>query len=408
MKIFFKLKSFPHFSETFIASNILFAKKKSYSFKIILDRFLGFENSSQKEQLEKERINENLIKPFSFNRNILKKGVQILGILSDLRILKYFIKYCNYKKSINLKLLNAIYQFRDVKNDVIHVHFNNAIHPIIDLTSIGYISPKCIITFHGYDAFLENPKSFIKKYGTFYKKNVIAVTVNSKYLKSNIIELGINPDLISVIPIGLDTIKFKAKPKQINKSKTIKLITVGRLIQLKGQEYAIEAVKLLLESNYNVEYTIVGHGLNFNYLKELIQKYNLEDYVKFEGESSQQKIIQLLKSSDIFIMPSTYDNKTMRREAFGLVSIEAQAIGLPVIGFDSGGFPETIINKKTGYTVKDRDVKAMVKKIRSLINNPKQFEIMSSNAISHSKNFDLDNTFKKYLDLYDLYLEANS
>lgn len=403
MITYFKLKSFPHFSETFITSNILYAKEKEYDIKIVVDRFLGFENSSQKELLESHKIKDNLITSLTFSRNILKKTIQFLSVLSNYRLLKFYIKYCFYKKTINLKLLNDLHQFKDFKKGLIHVHFNTALDPIPDLTAIGYISPKCIITFHGYDAFLNTQKVFYEKYFSFYKSYVAAVTVNSNYLKQRVIKLGVKPELITIIPMGIDIQKFNSKPKRIQINKKIKLLTIGRLIQLKGHEYAIKAVKMLLDLNYEIEYTIVGFGNNFDYLKQLVRDYKIESYIKFEGQLSQNEIIKYLNLSDIFIMPSTYDNKTGRREAFGLVSIEAQAMGLPVIGFNSGGFPDTIVDNKTGFAVKDRNVDEICKKIIFLANNPLKYMAFSSDAISHAKKFSLDDTFQKYLDLYDVF-----
>lgn len=399
--IYFKLKSFPHFSETFITSNLSYAKKHSYKLKIIVNSYLGIQNSSQKDILEKYKIEEDIIKPLSFRRNKLKKTIQVLNVIFNPRVFFYYLKYCLYKKKINLKMLNALYQFKHFKKNLVHIHFNNAINPIIDLSKIGYINPKCIVTFHGYDAFLNLPKDFEKKYLTFYDKHVKAVTVNSNYLKHVVIKLGVNPNLISVIPIGINAKLFNASKKKLQKKRKLKLITVGRLIQLKGHKYAIQAIKKLKELDYNVEYIIIGDGENLHNIKELIKEYRLEQVIILKGKLPQNMIIKSLKSSDIFIMPSTFDDISKRREAFGLVSLEAQAMGLPIIGFYSGGFPETLINGKTGFLVDDRNVVGLVDKIIYLIKHPEQFEKMSENAIIHAKNFDFEYTMQKYLDLYE-------
>jgi colanic acid/amylovoran biosynthesis glycosyltransferase len=399
--IYFKLKSFPHFSETFITSNLVYAKEHSYKLKIIVNSYLGIQNSSQKKILEKYKIEEDIIKPLIFSKNKLKKTIQVLSVISNPRVFFYYLKFCFCTKKINLKMLNALHQFKHFKNNLVHIHFNSAIEPIIDLSKLGYINPVCIVTFHGYDAFLSSPQDFKKKYLSFYKNHVKAVTVNSHYLKQTIIQLGVSSNLISVIPIGIDTRLFNSSKKNLLKKKTLQLITVGRLIQLKGHEYAVKAVKKLKELNYDVEYTIVGDGHNFKIIEDLIKDYKLEKVIKLKGKLSQNMIVKVLRSSDVFLMPTTFDDRSKRREAFGLVSLEAQAMGLPVIGFNSGGFPETLINRKTGFLVEDRNVDGLVDKIIYLINRPKEFEQMSENAISHAKNFDFEHTMQKYLDLYE-------
>lgn len=398
--IYFKLKSFPHYSETFIVQNLLYSKNK-YNIKIIVDKLLSFDNSSQKDILEKNNIINDIVKPFIFSKNKVKKILEILKLLSNFKILKFFLKYCMHKKKISFKYLIDLKQFKNFESEIIHVHFNNSLKPIPDLTCIGYINPKCIITFHGFDAFLATPNDFKKKFEIFYKSNVVAVTVNSNYLKKRIIKLGVNPKSIYVIPIGINTKFFTSKPKIFKSNKKIKLISVGRLIQLKGHEYAIKALKLLIIENINIEYTIIGEGYYSDYLINLVKKYNLQKNVKFRGKLNQHDIVNELDKSHIFIMPSTYDEITKRREAFGLVSIEAQAMGLPVIGFNSGGFPDTIIDNKTGFVVRDRDFKELSKKILFFINNPNLYKIFSKNSIEHAKKFNLDKTYQKYHDIYD-------
>jgi colanic acid/amylovoran biosynthesis glycosyltransferase len=136
-------------------------------------------------------------------------------------------------------------------------------------------------------------------------------------------------------------------------------------------------------------------------LKAEVERLNLSDNVYFLGSQSQSEVIETMKGVDLFIMPSTYDDKSGRREAFGLVSLEAQASGLPVIGFNSGGFPDTIIEGETGFAVKDRDVDALASKVEYFIKNPEIYAEMSKKAIEHAASFDHQFTTQKYLDLYE-------
>ena len=95
------------------------------------------------------------------------------------------------------------------------------------------------------------------------------------------------------------------------------------------------------------------------------------------------------------------DNKTKRKEAFGITSIEAQAMGLPVIGFNSGGFVDTIKEGITGFAVEDRNVSSMVKRIEGLIKNKETYKKMSLNCIRHAKKFDIKYTMQKFIELYE-------
>jgi len=153
-----------------------------------------------------------------------------------------------------------------------------------------------------------------------------------------------------------------------------------------------------------VEYYIIGDGNHEKTLKAEAKKLDITKHVFFEGTKQQVTIIDYMHKSDLFLMPSTYDDITKRREAFGLVSVEAQAMGLPVIGFNSGGFPDTIQEGKTGYAVKDRDHIALADKIEELIINPSLYQDMSKAAISHAQSFDFKQTTQQYIDLYGKFI----
>lgn len=406
MKIYFKLKAFPKVSETFVVSNIRYAKTAGYEIKIYVNKFLGFNSSSQKRELQNFNLDKAVIKPLKLKGSKIKRFVEIACMLFHPKVAWFSLKYYKFLKakgdSYNQPFnpIIELYQYRSINKSLVHVHFNNALQPLLNLAAIGYVENlKCIVTFHGHDAFKENKEGFNKKYGHFYKKHVVAVTVNSNYLKQQVIKLGVDIDKINIIPIGVDTSFFKASPKKLD-VQTIKLVSVGRLVQLKGQIYAIRALKELLEMGHKATYTLIGEGSNKALLTEEVNRLNLSSSVFFEGSKSQLEVKSLLEKSDIYLMTSTFDDRTLRREAFGLVSIEAQAMGMPVIGFDSGGFIDTIKDGETGFLVEDRNSDQIVEKICYLINNPELYEKMSQAAIAHSKTYDLKYTTQQYLDLY--------
>ena len=398
--IYFKLKAFPQIPETFIVSNLVYAKQKGFNIKIYTDKYLGLENSSQATLLQKNKIEADVIKPIALSQSYFKKISQAAKMLLNLRVLLAIIPYYKLKRKKNFSPLISLYQYKALKSNLIHVHFNNALSTLLDLKKIRFINPRCIVTYHGYDAFLNDKEGFQRIYGDFYRSNVVAVTTNSNYLKQQVVNLGVESSKIEVIPIGINFNKFKGSAKKLNNHKTIQLITVGRLVQLKGQIYVIRAVKNLVNQGYKVKFTMIGDGNYRNVLEEEVNKLNLSQYINFEGARSQDEIISYLQDSDVFMMPSTYDDKNGRREAFGLVSLEAQASGLPVIGFKSGGFPDTIVEGKTGFAVKDRDTVELVEKIKHLIDYPTIYNRMSKKAIEHAEKFDHKHTTNQYLEIY--------
>lgn len=399
--ILFKLKSFPQVSETFVVTNILYALRKGYVVSILCDRFLGLSNSSQKMELQEVKLGDQIFPPIKQNKSRLGKLFQLFSFLIKPRNLYFTFKYKTHKSKGFFEAAFILKQYEQIGyKQVFHVHFNNAIQPLIDLCSIGYINPSVIITFHGYDAFLETKESFESKYGAFYKEYVKAVTVNSNYLKKIVLNLGVEERLIKVVPIGIDTTIFTGIPKTIKPSEQIKLLTVGRLVQLKGHLYGLQAIKILKEKGYDVHYTIVGEGAERTKLEIEAKTLEIENHVTFTGTATQAEVKDYMEQTNIFLMTSTFDDLTGRREAFGLVSVEAQAMGVPIVGFNSGGFPDTILEGETGFIVEDRNVTMLTQSILTLINNPQLYQKMSKAAIKHSGDFDNSKTTQRYLDLY--------
>lgn len=400
--IVIKTGTFPQISETFIVSNIIYAIRQGFNVKVFCDTCLGFSNSSQQDELLQYQVKEKIFPPINPKQNTFFKFIELLSFLINPRNVYFTFKYRAYKPKGFFNCAFILKQYEHVPYyQVFHVHFNSALQPLIDIAAIGYLNPRVIITFHGYDAFVETKDSFQSKYGAFYKNYVKAVTVNSNYLKQIVIELGVAEQLIRVIPIGLDRDIFNGTPKTININQQIEILTVGRLVQLKGHLYGLRTIKRLIEQDYKVHYTIVGEGAERTKLENETIILGIREHVTFTGASSQSQVKNFMEKSHIFLMTSTFDDLTGRREAFGLVSIEAQAMGLPVVGFKSGGFPDTIIEGETGFAVEDRNDKDLTAKIVQLIENPILYQSMSKAAIKHAATLDHQYTTQEYIALYN-------
>lgn len=399
-----KIRSFPHPTETFIVNHIVGLLKVGVGVNLYTNAYHGIDAYPNPENLKKYCIDDIV------NKNIkVKTGFgkifQILGLILNFKIFVFTFKYYLLKPQWSLSPIYNIYNYRHFDSSLVcHIQFNTSINPLMDLLKIGYLKPrKVIVTFHGYDAFRLTKDNFRKHYYKFYDECVYAVTVNSNYVKDYLISVGIKKSLINIVPMGIDTSLFRDLKKEHSVQKNIKLVSVGRLIQLKGHKYGIQVLKILLDKGYNVSYTIVGDGLDA-YKIELIeeaQRLGCENHVAFLGQKGQNEVREILKQSSVFLMTSTSDDITGRREAFGIASVEAQACGLPVIAFDSGGVSEVLIHEDTGFLVKDRDVHAMAKKVELLFENKALYKKMSQNASNHAlQNFDNERIINQYIDLY--------
>jgi colanic acid/amylovoran biosynthesis glycosyltransferase len=398
--VIFKTNSFPTISETFIVSNIIAAIDAGFKVKIIVDNLNAINNTSQPDLLEQYGLLDNVFK-FEQPRGKINRKIKALYLLLNPSLFYFYLKFSLFKgkKSLDyLFILKFYWKYRNAK--AVHVHFATAIQPLFELKEIGFLKSKIVVTFHGYDEHRLPKGELLENLIFNFRNHVDYITTNTQYLKNKLVAKGFLANKIKIIPIGINTKVFKNDASEILGNQPFKIITVGRFVEIKGQSYGIKAVKLLKDRGYKIAYTLVGYGEYLNILQELVSKLNLEDEVTFSGSKNQNEIKALLNEQHLFLMTSTLD-KQGRREAFGIVSLEAQAMGLPVIGFKSGGFPETLIEGKTGITVEDKNYDEIADVIELLINNNEKRNKMSLEAINHIKeNFDNSIVTTKYLNLY--------
>lgn len=381
--ICFVVPSFPALTKTFVTNQIIAIKSKGYDVIILTHQLNEISRSSQAQLI---RDNDLLRHVIVINYKIPENSFFriIKGLPSIVRYFKCWLSTPNISlrhRFINLPYLIKFYsQFRQVS--VFHIQFINSGQGVAEMKENGLLCGDIITTFHGYDTHNENEERFIflkNRYKTLMKESKY-FTVNTKYLVSKVKNLGADQSKIHIIPMGINTAFFKNnREKSILKHEKINLISVGRLIELKGYHYAIKAIKDIVEKGYNVRYVIVGEGKMYEELNSLIDQLKLNDYVFLIGNKSQIEIRELYAESHVFLMSSVTD-KLGRAEAQGLVTAEAQAMGLPVVAFNSGGVSDTILVNKSGFLVDEKNYNDFANAIEMLIVNSEIYKTMSKEA----------------------------
>lgn len=171
-----------------------------------------------------------------------------------------------------------------------------------------------------------------------FPKKIIAV---SEKTKKELIKAGVKKEKIVVIPNGID-LEFIKKVKPAKER--FDVIYVGRLVKDKNVDVLLKAIALLGRRKSKIRVAIVGDGPERKNLEALAEKLKIEKNVKFFGFIEQYKdVIALMKSSKVFVLPST-------REGFSIVCLEALACGLPVVAIN-GEIGLKIENGKNGFLV---------------------------------------------------------
>ena len=214
---------------------------------------------------------------------------------------------------------------------------------------------------HGLDILL--PQKFMRK-KTLLKKIITganAIVANSHFTKGELLKLGATPNQVVVVHPGPNLEQQEvpgSKLKKIIDSDQLKdrkvLLTVGRLVKRKSHDLVIKALPQIIKQVPNVIYLIIGEGPNKKSLVDLTHQLRLGNYVRFLGQVSTADLPAYYQTCNVFIMPSRQiDGWDV--EGFGIVFLEANLFGRPVIGGRSGGISEAVIDGQTGLLVDPTD-----------------------------------------------------
>ena len=187
-------------------------------------------------------------------------------------------------------------------------------------------------------------------------KNASMLICNSENTANIVRKLGFDSgSKCEVLHPGVDTSRFEvAAPdtsfrQQMGWSGKRVLLTVGRLQRRKGQDFLIKSMPALLKEFPDLFYAVVGRGECYDELISLVDQHELHDNVCVYPDMDDEALIKCYQQCDIFILPNrTIDNDI---EGFGMVLVEAQVCGKPVIAGDSGGTRETMNIGKTGHII---------------------------------------------------------
>lgn len=402
--IIFKVPEFPHLSETFIIAQIVTAIKLGYDVKILIRKFLN-NNVAIDSILIKEYnlLDKIILEDYCIPKNKLFRLIKWLTLLIlNLKKIKIIFKFHKEQSKFSLTWLYqwAFYQqFNDV--NIFHVQYGTNSKPLDILKKIGF-KPLLLVTFHGHDAFFPI-NGYIPNNGYYDNlfKYADLITANTPYLASKIIELGCPKELLLTIPVGVDTDFFYPNQKTKTVQNTLRLITVGRLDKVKGHDFCILALANLINKGVNVTLTIIGEGTEHKNLENLIAKYHLQEKVFMEGKKTQLEVRQALWEHDVYLLTGVA-LKDGRRETQGLATLEAQACGLPVIVFDSGGIKYTLENNVTGFICNEFDVDGVVSNVIKFDKNPTLLNNMKDQAVKFvEENFSQKRIDNKWQYIYN-------
>ena len=297
-------------------------------------------------------------------------------------------------------IINAI---RKADLDILHVHSLGFFqHDIAVLMKKIGKKTKLVITPHGPFMALDNyglHERILKKAATIleipFNRLYDAIIQVNPYQKEWMTSLGFNEDKIHFIPNGIPKEAFrKVPPLKQHKGRFI-ITYLGRIQEYKGLNQIIQ----VLPNFPKILFIAMGEDAGDQQrLQNLAKQLKVEKQVLFTGKVSEKEKLQLLDTSEIFILPSKW-------EAFGIVIAEAMARGNAIISTETEG-GKFLVKKENGFTYEFGNIKQLKEKLSILISNKKLRKKMQLANKKKAQEFLWDKLTKQTEELYKKLLKA--
>lgn len=230
------------------------------------------------------------------------------------------------------------------------------------LRLLKLLPAKIVLTFQGND-FVEMSRTegFRRKAWNFVLRHSDGLTACSGALGDNVMRFLPGTRVITVHN-GVDHRLFSVTRAQRRRRPL--LLQVAKFEHKKAQDVTLRAFRDLLDTGLDADLALVGAtGPELEMVRALIVTLNLSDRVRIDLDVPHEQIPQIMAEADLFLLPS-------RVEPFGIVLLEAGAVGLPVIAARVGGIPELLKDGETAVLVEPDDPTALAEAIRRLLADP--------------------------------------
>jgi len=256
--------------------------------------------------------------------------------------------------------------------------------PLITKTLLG---TRYIVFAHGIEVWGRIKKPYL--WGLRNSDRIICV---SRFTRDTLIKKhSIPPSKLKILHPCVDTDKFKPgrKNPELVKKYNLKgkrvILSVGRLSaqeQYKGHDTVILSLKEIIKDVPEAVYLIVGDGDDRMRLENMAEELGLKEHVIFAGFVPENLLVDYYNLCDVFVMPSKFGVKDGRYmgEGFGIVYIEAQSCGKPVIAGRYGGSSDAVLHGETGYLVHPENSNEIAERIIRILKNRRLSERMGRKA----------------------------
>jgi len=307
--------------------------------------------------------------------------------------------------------LSALYKVAPFLNfgwyDIVHCHFLKNGQFAVFLRELGAIKGKIVTSIHGYGPPQVAKGGTKHPFADLFKKGDLFLAC-SEHMKRCFVRKGWGGERMIVHRYGVHVDRFFPSNAKPNAHSQVHLLSVGRLVEKKGFEYAIRGVAKTLRSHPNIRYEIAGDGPERPKLEQLIAELGVATSVKLLGWQEREEIIRLLGQADIFLAPSV-TGQTGDQEGIPLVLHEAMAFALPVVSTWHTGIPELVRDGESGFLVPEKDAEGIADRLTHLMKYREIWQEMGQRGRKHIEvHNNVDKQNDRLIEIYRSLLKQGS
>lgn len=261
------------------------------------------------------------------------------------------------------------------------------------LKKIGLRIPQMAV-LHGSEVNL--PNAILRKFTHRTISTADQIVAVSKFTKSLLPPWILNKRKVEIIPNGIELSKGTKNFNAVKLKGYPKLITVGHVSPRKGQHRVIHALPVLIKKFPNLKYHIIGRSVNQRAIENLAFKLGVAENIQFHGRIKDHNDLQgYYNDADVFMLLSE-NQSNGDVEGFGIVALEANLNGLPVVGAKHCGVEDAVSEGSSGYLVDGNNVEEISQAVINAIENR---EYLSSRSKQWAEVHDWKLIVKQYISL---------
>jgi colanic acid/amylovoran biosynthesis glycosyltransferase len=376
------IHTFPQYSSTFINDEVDEMRRQGATI-----RLFAVQRPSDQEfppAFKRFRDETRYVFPMHFGlfflrhlNSLLTRPAPYLGVLSS--ILRHEKLNLKEKRRTLFHFAEAIYLYPEIRKsgcNHIHVHF------LLGNASIAYFLAKVYgltysLTAHGSDIFVEKVFQSEKLSESLYTR--VATEYNANVLKP-LLGMG-KGNRLQVIPFGIEKPQFVGSRKTNAASKSIRIVSVGRLIWQKAQSLLVQACEKLVQEGFDFHLRLIGEGPLRNELETQVKNSGLNGVITFVGALPRDEVWQEYSNADLFVLSSV-------SEGSPIVILEAIASGLPVIAPALHGIPEMFHDGEEGLLFETGSMESLTHCLRKVLQDETLRTRLGNAAEKYSKQLD--------------------